>query len=314
MEHIAIVTGGFSNEKDISLESAQTIYHNINKEKYKAYIVNCLNINNFQVIINTKKIEIEIEDFTFQLNGKKIVFDKIFLMIHGSPGEDGKLCDYFDSKNIPYTSANKKKLELTFNKYKCNKYLNLKGFNVPQSVLFYKNFTPTFPCIVKPASSGSSFGISLVKNIKELNNAIKHAKKHDKEVMIEDYIEGREFTCGIYNSKNKIITLPITEIISENELFDYDAKYSGKSKEITPAKINKIVEKQIKEISKNVYHKINLSGFVRIDFIVSKEQVFLIEINTIPGFSEKSIFPQMLKQKQITISDFITDQLNNLNN
>jgi len=314
MENIAILTGGLSSEKHISIQSAKTIYHNIDRLKYNAYIVNCLDTKTFNVIIDQKTIQIELKDFTFQLNGNKIQFNKVFVMIHGAPGEDGQLCDYFDSIDIPYTCSNKKVSELTFNKYKCNKFLRKKGYNVPRSQIFKNTLRIAFPCIVKPSSAGSSFGISLVNSLKELHIAVRHARTYDKQVLVENFVQGREFTCGVYMVNNNIEALPITEIISANDFFDYDAKYNNKSKEITPAKISVKLKKKIQYTSIKIFQELRLSSFVRIDFIISNEVPYVIEINTIPGFSEKSIFPQMLNHAQIKLSEFITQQLINLNN
>ncbi|MBF25390.1 MAG: D-alanine--D-alanine ligase A [Flavobacteriales bacterium] len=311
MENIAIVTGGTSNEKNISLKSAATILKNIDKKKYNAYKVLCIDINNFQVIIEDNVYCIDNNDFTFNYKNEKIKFEKAYVIIHGNPGENGKLCSYFESKNIPYTSCNEKISKLTFNKFKCNNLLRSLGYDVPDAQIYTDKCTTQFPCIVKPSSSGSSYGISKVYDADELKIAVDKALKHDKEIIIEQFIKGREVTCAVFNFHKKIETLPITEIVSENDIFDYDAKYNGKSIEKTPANIKNNIKNNINNIAKNIYKDLELKGIIRIDFIISNTTPYLIEINTIPGFSEESIVPQMLKCAKINLKDFITAQIKN---
>ncbi len=311
MENIAILMGGSSKEKEISFKSADTIYDHIDKTRYKPYKVLCINKYEFEVINSNKKIPIHIKDFSFILNQKRIQFDKIYMIIHGDPGENGELCDYFEQLNIPYTSCNTSTSALTFNKFKCNTHLRKLGFMVPDSEIIQdkKSKNIQFPCIIKPACSGSSFGIAKVHNYDELEKAIYEAKKYDRYIIQEQFIKGREVTCAVFNNKQIIKTLPITEIISENDIFDYAAKYHGKSKEITPANIDQKIEEKITNISRKIYKKLKLSGLIRIDFIINDESPYIIEINTIPGFSKESIVPQMLKCENIKITDFINSEL-----
>ena len=312
MENIAIIMGGTSKEKEISLKSGETIYKNIDVLKYNAYRVICMQDNQFEVMIEKRRLPIDTRDFSFMLKNRKIKFDKVFMMIHGDPGENGKLCPYFEAQRIPYTSCDELTSLLTFNKFQCNNYLKQLGYRVPESNLYPIKQKIKLPCIIKPASSGSSFGISKVSNQNDLQKAIKEAIKHDKEVIIEEFIDGREFTCAVLKLNQKTTTLPITEIISENEIFDYDAKYNGKSIEETPANINKEVKDEIEKISKNIYQDLNLSGLIRIDFMMKKNLLYIIEINTIPGFSKNSIVPQMLECANINMTKFITSQLENI--
>ena len=309
MENIAILMGGNSKEKEISLKSAKTIYKHIDHNRYNAYKVMHINNHDFQVIIDNEKYPINKSTFSFILNKKNIQFHKVFMMIHGDPGENGKLCSFFDEKKIPYTSCNQKVSELTFHKFQCNNYLRTIGYDVPVSQMASSNYNIKFPCIVKPSCSGSSFGISKASNSEELKKAIIKAQKYDTDVIVEQFISGREVTCAVFECSNTIKTLPITEIISENEIFDYDAKYNEKSIEETPAKIDIQITKTIKNISKKVYEDLNLSGFIRIDFIINNKVPYIIEINTVPGFSEESIVPKMLKSAKIKISTFISQQL-----
>ena len=313
IKNIAILTGGSSKEKKISLKSARMIYSHIDKKKYNAYIVVLKDKYLFQVIIEKKRINLNSDNFTFSINHQKIQFHKVFMMIHGDPGENGQLCSYFDNLKIPYTSCDKETSILTFNKFKCNQMLKKLGFKVPYSQLIGSKNKLKFPCIIKPHCSGSSLGISKVYSIDDIAQAINYAQTQDNEVMVEEFIEGREFTCGVYSNRDTIETLPITEIISENDIFDYDAKYNGKSMEETPAKIDKILAEKIHTISKQVYIKLKLKSFVRIDFIVNKRtQPYIIEINTIPGFSKESIFPQMLKKANINFTEFISLQIDQI--
>jgi len=312
MKNIAIVTGGTSKEKNISFKSAATILHNIDKKKYNAYKVLCIDVDKFKVIIEDNEYCINNSDFTFNYKNQQIKFDKVFMIIHGEPGENGNLCSYFESKNIPYTSCNEKASKLTFNKFKCNNLLRTMGYKVPISQIYSDNYKTKFPCIIKPSCSGSSFGISKVYNKTELKIAVKEALRHGHEIIIEQYIQGREVTCAVFNLYQKVETLPITEIISENDIFDYDAKYNGKSTEKTPANIDENIRIEIENTSKKIYKDLKLKGIVRIDFIIQESQPYIIEINTIPGFSEESIVPQMLKCAKINITDFITAQIENV--
>ena len=313
MENIAILMGGSSKEKEVSLKSASTIYNYIDRSIYIPYKVLCIDKFQFKVIHNKQEILINNDDFSFNIGNRHIQLHKVFMMIHGAPGENGELCAYLEEKKIPYTSCNQKTSELTFNKFKCNNYLRSLGYKVPNSFLFKDKLNVNFPCIIKPACSGSSFGISKVNNETILKNAIQNASKYDKDIIIEEFIEGREVTCGVFRSGQAIITLPITEIISENEIFDYDAKYNGKSIEKTPANINVTLQEKIEKISKEIYKTLKMLGIIRIDFIIKEQHPYIIEINTVPGFSEASIIPQMLKYANIDIRDFITKELKRLN-
>ena len=312
MDNIAIIMGGTSEERRISIQSGNTIKKYIDKKKYNAFLISCINTNEFHVIINTTKYIIDTSNFSFQLNNKTIIFKKVFMMIHGKPGENGELCKYFEDKKIPYTSSNEIASTLTFNKYNCNNHLKSLGYHVPNSQIYKVDSKIEFPCIIKPSCSGSSFGISKIYNNKELPIAIKKAQKYDNKIIIEEFIEGREITCAVYQSNAKISTLPLTEIISQNDIFDYKAKYQGQSIEETPAKIPQTIKNNVIEISKNLYVDLNLKGIIRIDFIIKKQTPYIIEVNTIPGFSEKSIVPQMLKCANINITDFITEQIENI--
>ena len=316
MERIAILTGGDSAEHDISLMSANTILENLNSNKYQAVIVYLIN-GEYRV----ENQKLNIADFSYIKNNTKINFDKIFIALHGSPAENGLIQDYLDTINIPYTSCNAKVSALTFDKFKCNETLKKLGFKCANSILLSseKEFSEEkiiqklgMPCFVKPNESGSSYGVS---KITKKHNLLTHsimAFLYDKQVIIESYIDGTEVSCGVYYDGNDVRALPITEIISENEFFDYEAKYKGKAQEITPARISNKMTARIQKSTIDIYKKMNLSGICRIDFIIQEKEPYIIEINTIPGFSKESIIPQQLKASNIDLEEIFDVCLSNI--
>jgi D-alanine-D-alanine ligase len=310
MKNIAILTGGDSAEYDISILSANTVLQHLNPELFKGYIIHLKN-DKFTVFIKEIKIDVDKSNFTFELENKRISFDAIFMALHGSPAENGLIQPYFDNLNIPYTSSNAKVSALTFNKYECNKKLKELGFNSATSFLYKKENNIVeqeiinrvkLPCFVKPNGAGSSFGISKVKKKEDLKKAINSALQHDNKVLIEQFIDGIEISCGVYTNKNNTQVLPITEIVTENEFFDYQAKYEGKSQEITPARISKKLTIEVQKLTTDIYKAMELSGICRIDYIIMNEKPYIIEINTIPGFTEESIIPQQVKSANLKLS------------
>ena len=310
MKNIAILTGGDSAEYDISILSANTVLQHLNPELFKGYIIHLKN-DKFTVLIKEIKIDVDKSNFTFEVENKRISFDAIFMALHGSPAENGLIQPYFDNLNIPYTSCNAKVSALTFNKYECNKKLKELGFNCATSFLYKKENNIVeqeiidrvkLPCFVKPNGAGSSFGISKVKKKEDLTKAINSALQHDNKVLIEQFIDGIEISCGVYTNKNNIQALPITEIVTENEFFDYQAKYEGKSQEITPARISKKLTIEVQKLTTDIYKAMELSGICRIDYIIMNEKPYIIEINTIPGFTEESIIPQQVKSANLKLS------------
>ena len=255
-------------------------------------------------------------DFSIIVHGKKINFDAVLIALHGTPGEDGKLQGYFDCLNIPYTSCDAATSALTFNKRFTVAVAGASGINVANSVLLIKNqFTSAdesvkhlqFPVFVKPNNGGSSIGMSKVNShTEELGQAVTKAFKEDSQVLIEEYIKGREFTIGVFKTKGNIITLPMTEVKSKKEFFDYEAKYQGASEEVTPAQVEETVAEQIRAAAKKAYSTFNCRGVVRIDFIYDESagKPFMLEINTVPGQSEASIVPQQVKAMGWTLKDF----------
>lgn len=315
MIKIAIIMGGNSAERTVSIKSANTIYDNIDTLYYDAYKVEHVENNIFNVKLKHEKIKVDIADFSFKYQNEKINFDLAFIMIHGDPGENGELCSYFEKINIPYNSCNKSVSQLTFNKKLCNQTLEKIGYNVPKVFNSQTLDNIVYPCIIKPVDAGSSLGISKVSKKSEIEKAIDLAKQHSNNIIFEEFIEGRELTCAVFNfphNKQSIYSLPITEIISENDIFDYDAKYNGKSKEITPADIPINITKNIKDISEEIYQKLDLKGIIRIDFILNNDTPYIIEINTIPGFSEESIVPQMLRSANIKLMSFLSWQIQSI--
>ena len=310
MKNIAILTGGDSAEYDISILSANTVLQHLNPELFKGYIIH-LKDDKFTVLIKEIKIEVDKSNFTFEVENKRISFDAIFMALHGSPAENGLIQPYFDNLNIPYTSCNAKVSALTFNKYECNKKLKELGFNCATSFLYKKENNideqeiidrVKLPCFVKPNGAGSSFGISKVKKKEDLTKAINSALQHDNKVLIEQFIDGIEISCGVYTNQNNIQALPITEIVTENEFFDYQAKYEGKSQEITPARISKKLTIEVQKLTTDIYKAMELSGICRIDYIIMNEKPYILEINTIPGFTEESIIPQQVKSANLKLS------------
>lgn len=309
-KNIAIITGGDSKEYEISLQSAETVKNCLNPKLYRSVVVN-IQEGKFNAIIEGKYYPIQRNNFSLKIKNENIRFDTVFMALHGPPAENGLIQKYFDKLNIPYTSCNSEISACTFNKSSCQKKLQELGFNCTdfyhykeQDKIDSKSIIKKvgLPCFVKPNASGSSCGITKVKKGSDIYTAISKALKHDKEVIIERFVDGLEVSCGVFQDK-EIIALPITEIISENEFFDFEAKYKGKSKEITPARINKKLTDLIQETTISIYKLLKLKGICRIDFIISKDIPFVIEINTIPGLSKESIIPKQIAKSNFTIQE-----------
>jgi len=317
-KNIALVTGGFSGEAVISYKSAATIDTNLDRERFNVYKIDVRPEGWFYESTDGKKTEIDKNDFSLQVNGQKIKFDAVFIGMHGTPGEDGKLQGYFDTLNIPYTSCDAATSALTFNKRFTVAVAASSGIHVANSeVLMKNNFQSPdevarklkFPVFVKPNNGGSSIGMSKVNKLSdEFGSAIEKAFKEDDQVLIEEYIEGREFTVGVFKTNENIIVLPITEVISKKEFFDYEAKYEGASSEVTPAQIDEVIADKIRSAAKRIYQAFNCRGVVRIDFIYNEQtkEPFMLEINSIPGQSEASIVPQQVKAMGWSLKEFYT--------
>jgi D-alanine-D-alanine ligase len=313
MKLVGLFCGGYSSEFEISLKSAQTIMDNFPKG-YEVVPIQVLESGWF-VPENSEKLPFSIESMSYSTKGKERKIDIGLVYIHGNPGENGKIQALLDMKGIPYVNSNALASELSFDKWYCNQFLSRFGIPVAKS-LFLKSrneFTAQeiltelgLPCFVKPSDSGSSFGISKVSKAEDLETALDKAFDEGDTVVIESFLKGTEVTCGIYRSPSSLVTLPLTEIVTENDFFDYEAKYLGQSQEITPARISDTIRNGVWEVSKEVYSLLQLKSIARIDFMIVNDVPHVIEVNTTPGFSAASLVPQMLAEAGISITDFWT--------
>ena len=312
---IALVTGGYSGEAVISYKSAETVSANINREIYDVYYIDINPIGWFYIDETSTKFPIDKTDFSVKIKEGIIHFDAVLMCLHGTPGEDGKLQGYFDMLNIPYSTCNAASSALTFNKRYTVAVAAFAGIHVAKSVHLFKEEKYDInailqqlklPVFVKPNNGGSSLGMSKVSEASTLEAAIEKAFNVDNQVLIEEFISGREFTIGVYKSNGEIVSLPMTEIITDNEFFDYEAKYLGKSEEVTPAKVDQSIADQIASEAKKAYQVFNCNGVVRIDFIYNEttHHPFMLEINTVPGQSSASIIPQQVRAKGLTLEAF----------
>lgn len=316
-KNIALVTGGFSAEAVISYKSAVTIDGNLDRERFNVYKIDINRQGWFYELADGRKTEVDKNDFSLQLDEEKIKFDAVFIGMHGTPGEDGKLQGYFDTLKIPYTSCDAATSAITFNKRYTVAVASMAGISVAKSVHLFKH-SPVpvrlltdqlkLPVFVKPNNGGSSIGMSKVHKPEDLETAIVKAFKEDDQVLVEEMIKGREFTAGVFKTKGNIIVLPLTEVISQKDFFDYEAKYEGASSEVTPAAIDEAHADKIRNAAKMIYSIFNCRGVVRIDFIFNEEtgKPHMLEINTIPGQSEASIVPQQVKAMGWSLKEFYT--------
>lgn len=318
MKKIAIICGGYSSEKEISLKSGQTIYNHLDRSLFEPYLV-FFTRDEWLVLLEDQKYPLDRKDFSFSMEGQSIRFDLAYITIHGTPGEDGKLQGYFDMIRMPYANSGVLASSLSFNKWACNQFL--KSFGVPIAESFHlkkgEKINPDeilnktgLPCFVKPNDGGSSFGITKVKEAEHLANAITTAFQEGEEVIIESQLVGRELTCGVYKDGKSTIALPVTEIIAHGEFFDYHAKYEGSSDEITPADVASDIVQKIHETSTLIYRLLQLKGFARIDFILVEQTPHVIEVNTTPGMSPASIIPQQVKADHKDLKDVLTSVIN----
>jgi D-alanine-D-alanine ligase len=315
IKKIALITGGYSGEAVISYKSAIAIENNIDAGKWDCYKIDINPQGWFYMSADDSKIPVDKNDFSITVNGTKIKFDAVLVGLHGTPGEDGKLQGYFDCLKIPYTSCDAATSALTFNKRYTVAVAAFAGMHVAKSLHLFKNIPVQIidvlnnlrlPLFVKPNNGGSSLGISKVNKADELQYALDKAFKEDDQVLVEEFISGREFTIGVFKSKGKIIALPITEIISKNEFFDFEAKYQGASEEITPAKVDEAVADKVRTEAKKAYAVFNCNGIVRMDFIYNEADgnPYMLEINTVPGQSEASLVPQQVVAMGISLKEF----------
>lgn len=317
-KNIAIAMGGYAEEHDISIKSGNIVYKHLPKDKYNCYRIVFRKNNWICLLENDSEILMDKSDFTVKISGKKIVFDAVFNTIHGTPGEDGLLQAYLQLLNIPQTSCDFYTSAVTFNKRDCISIL--KAYQIPTAANYLLNEndsineeeilnTVGLPCFVKANRSGSSYGVVKVYEKEQLSDALKEAFKVDSGVIIESFLSGIEISVGVANWQGTPTVLGITEIVSENDFFDYEAKYLGKSQEITPARLTKEQEQTVHQLALKIYHVLQMQGFARTDFIFQDGIPHFLEINTNPGLSEASILPQQAIAKGITLSDLFDNEI-----
>lgn len=315
---VALLTGGYSGEAIVSYESVKTVYAHVDKSRYDVFVIDIRPDGWFYNPDETTTYTINRNDFSLLMPDGKIVFDVVLMCIHGTPGEDGKLQGYFDMLNIPYTTCNAAVSALTFNKRYTVAVASFGGVSVAKSLHIFREHPVSpevildqlrLPIFVKPNNGGSSIGMSKVHAPDGIQAALDKAFAEDNQVLAEEFIEGREFTIGVYKAGGIIYTLPITEVISKNDFFDYEAKYEGKSEEITPAQVEESVAVKVRDTARKIYRLLNCSGVVRIDFIYNEVtgQPFMLEVNTVPGQSAASIIPQQVIAAGMSLQDFYSE-------
>ncbi len=315
---IALLTGGYSGEAEISYQSVITVNNNIDRNKFDVYLIDIKPEGWLYKDENGEDVSIDKNDFSLTLKNEKINFDAVLMCIHGTPGEDGKLQGYFDCIGLPYTTCDATTSALTFNKRFTVAVAAFAGINVARSMHIFRNdvideeeiiSNLRFPVFVKPNNGGSSIGMSKVDNpSEEIGLALQKAFNEDDQVLVEEFIEGREFTIGVFKSKGEIITLPVTEVKSKKKFFDFEAKYKGLSEETTPAIADESILDKVRATAKKIYAVFNCKGVIRIDFIYNEEkgEPYMLEINTVPGQSAASIVPQQIKAMGWTLEQFYT--------
>lgn len=312
---VACITGGYSSEAQVSYRSTQTILTNIDRNKYEAYKIDIRPDGWWYMNAAGEETPVDKNDFSIVEGGEKIRFDVALFGIHGTPGEDGKLQGYFDMIGLPYTTCGAGTSAITFNKRYAVALANFSGISVARSLHFYKGDSIdvpsiaaqlSFPLFVKPANGGSSIGMSKVPDASLLAEAIDKAFGEDTQVLVEEFVEGREFTVGVCRLKGALHVLPLTEVFSENYFFDYEAKYHGKSSEITPAEVDEAIAEKVREEARKIYQVFNCQGVIRIDFIYNEQKgrPFMLEVNTIPGQSAASVIPQQVATLGWNLTDF----------
>ncbi len=317
-KNIAIIMGGYSSEYKISLKSGNVVYDTLDSSKYNPYRIHIFKDKWVYVDDNNTEFPINKNDFSVTVNNSKITFDCVFNAIHGSPGEDGFMQGYFKLINMPHTSCDMYQASLTYNK---RDFLStLKPYGIKTAESFYLNLGDAInedaiiskvglPCFVKANKAGSSFGISKVYKKEDLQGAIDVAFKEDDEIIIESFLDGKEVSVGVITYKGKTKVLPVTEIVSDNDFFDYEAKYQGKSKEVTPARLTENEETKVTKAAKQVYNILKMKGFSRSEFIFKDGEPHLLEMNTIPGLTKESILPQQAACAGISLSDLFDNAI-----
>lgn len=319
--NIAIIAGGDTSEFEVSLRSAQGIYSFIDKEKYNLYIIEMKGPQWEVQLPENQKVTVDKNDFSFTYQGKKVKFDFAYITIHGTPGEDGRLQGYFDMMRIPYSCCGVLAAAITYDKFACNHYLHAFGIRIADSLLLRKGNNITneevvekigLPCFIKPSLGGSSFGVTKVKTAEQIQPAIAKAFQEAEEIVIEAFMKGTELTCGCYKTKEKSVVFPITEVVTHNEFFDYDAKYNGEVDEITPARIPDELAQRVQTLTSAIYDILGCQGIIRVDYIITEgEKINLLEVNTTPGMTATSFIPQQIRAAKLDIQDVMTDIIEN---
>lgn len=314
---IAIVAGGDSSEHDVSMRSAEGIYSFIDKNKYTLYIVELTKKKWEALLPDGSRTPIDKNDFSFSHDGQKVKPDFAYITIHGTPGENGILQGYFELLGIPYSTCDVLVSAMTFSKFTLNQYLKGFGVRVAESLLVNKRHGISdedviekigLPCFIKPNASGSSFGVTKVKTADQIQPALKEAFAESDDVMIEAFMDGIELANGCYKTRDKSVVLPITEVVSKNEFFDYNAKYKGEVTEITPARLSPELTDRVQKLTSAIYDILGCKGIVRVDYIITEgEKINMLEINTTPGMTATSFIPQQVRAAGIDIKDVMTD-------
>lgn len=317
-KNIAIIMGGYSSEADISIKSGNVVFNNLDTNKYNVFRLHILKEKWVVLDDESKEYSINKDDFSCIINQKYIKFDCVFNAIHGNPGENGMILSYLELLNIPHTSAPFYQMALTFNKRDTLSVVKEYGIKTAKSIYLNKGDVINteeiikkvgLPCFIKPNNAGSSYGISKAYSEEEIFVGILKAYNEDSAILIESFLEGTEVSVGVIQYQNEVKVLPITEIVSENDFFDYEAKYEGKSQEITPARISKEQQNRVEEVAKRVYKSLNMSGFTRAEYIFVNDEPHFLEINTVPGLTEESILPQQAQEAGISLAQLFENAI-----
>lgn len=314
-KRIALLTGGFSGEFEVSMKSAETIHAALDAERFDVHLVE-IKREGWNVKEDGLNYPVHLNDFSFQKGDEKLTFDYAYVIIHGSPGEDGRVQGFLEMVGIPYSTGSVLNMSMTFNKAATQRLFQLKGMQVAEHLIFTSYDRPQahdivarvgLPCFVKPTESGSSIGVSKAKAVEDVDKAIDHALEFGNEVIIESFLDGRELACGVMHTANGLVALPVTEIITQAEFFDYKAKYQDSdTQEVTPADISEDVALRCQELSRQVYALTGCAGIARVDFFLCGEELFLVEINTIPGMSKESLVPKQMRQASIDLKEYLS--------
>ena len=328
---IAIVAGGDSSEHDVSLRSAEGIHSFLDKERYEVYIIEIKGMTWEAHLKDGSRSNVDRNDFSFMEGGKRIRPDFAYITIHGTPGENGILQGYFDLIHLPYSTSDVLVEAMTFNKFTLNQYLKGFGVSVSESLIVRKGFEHLvtddeiiekigLPCFVKPNAGGSSFGVTKVKSADQIHEAILKAMRESDEVMVEAFMEGTEISHGCYKTQEKEVVLPATEVVSDNEFFDYNAKYNGQVREITPARLKEETAERVSLITSMIYDILGCNGIIRVDYIIThttdengkeRERINMLEVNTTPGMTATSFIPQQVRAAGMDMKDVLTDIIEN---